>query len=252
MEVLWIYADQEQQTMLLELIDLIRDAGATIINGTEITDYQTLVSPGGWNWDYGTARGFPHQSEYTVVKVDFYNNIASYLSELENTNIRSLEDIVNYNYANDGTEGGNPYPLGIPAFYSGQDGFLASLNTSGIMDATYFQALEFCQSKTRTGIDDALKSHGGVDALLVPPDVGQTYQIAAQAGYPMLTLPAGVHSDSGMPFGLALMQTAWAEAELVKWGSAIEDLQFASGTGLKRTLPLWKGYLERNIPVINA
>jgi amidase len=28
------------------------------------------------------------------VKVDFYNDIKKYLSELENTNIRSLEDIV--------------------------------------------------------------------------------------------------------------------------------------------------------------
>ena len=28
------------------------------------------------------------------VQVDFYNNIKAYLFELENTNIRSLEDIV--------------------------------------------------------------------------------------------------------------------------------------------------------------
>lgn len=44
--------------------------------------------------DYGTARGYANESEYTVVKVDFYNDIKAYLSELENTSIRSLEDIV--------------------------------------------------------------------------------------------------------------------------------------------------------------
>ena len=59
--------------------------------------------------DYGATRGFANESEFTVVKVcqssscnvitkpwkvDFYNNIKSYLSELENTEIRSLEDIV--------------------------------------------------------------------------------------------------------------------------------------------------------------
>lgn len=252
-ESFWVYTDPEQQAILMELVDLFRSAGATIINGTEITDYQTIVSPTGWNWDYGTARGYPNESEYTYIKVDFYNNIAAYLSELDNTNIRSLQDIVDYNYANDGTEGGNPYPLGIPAFYSGQDGFLASLNTSGVMDEVYHQALNFCQTKTRAGIDDALNHNGErLDGLLVPPDVGQTYQIAAQAGYPMLTLPAGVHSVSGMPFGLALMQTAWAEASLVRMGSAIEDLQFASGTAFRRTLPSWRGYLEKNIPVVNA
>lgn len=189
------------------------------------------------------------------MKVDFYNNIRTYLSELSNTNIRSLEDIVAYNYANDGSEGGNPWPLGIPAFYSGQDGFLASLESKGVMDRTYYEALQFCQQSTRErGIDAALAMGPGgtqLDALLVPPDVAQTYQIAAQAGYPMITLPAGTHSSTGMPFGLALMQTAFAEAKLVKWASAIEDLQFESETPYKRTLPKWYEYLERNIPVLN-
>lgn len=247
----WQYADPEQQTVLLSILDIIRAAGATIINGTELPNRAKLVSPDGWDWDYGSKRGRANESEYTVVKVDFYNGIKRYLAELENTHIRSLEDIIAYNYANDGTEGGHPWPRGIPAFYSGQDGFLASLETKGIMDATYFQALAFCQNSTREGIDAALANNGTpVDALLVPPDVGQSYQVAAQAGYPVITLPAGTSSESGMPFGLALMSTAWAEAELVKWASAIEDAQWAAGTPYKRTLPRWLGYLERNIPVL--
>jgi len=88
----WQYADSEQQEQLLELVDLIKSAGATIINNTEITNYQTLISPDGWNWDYGSARGYPNESEYTYVKVDFYNNINKYLSELTNTNIKTIED----------------------------------------------------------------------------------------------------------------------------------------------------------------
>jgi amidase len=67
----------------------------------------------------------------------------------------------------------------------------------------------------------------------------------------VVTLPAGVHSATGMPFGLAIMQTAFGEAELVKWASAIEDLQLGSDTPYKRSLPRWHGYLERNIPVLN-
>ncbi|KAK3684077.1 amidase [Podospora appendiculata] len=247
----WVYADPEQLRQLKQLLRLITDAGATIINGTEITDYQTIVAPW-WNWDYGTSRGFANESEYTVVKVDFYNNIKSYLSELQNTKMRSLEDLVQFNYDNDGSEGGNPWPLGNPAFYSGQDGFLASLETKGIKDQTYYQALNFTQSKTRNGINDALTYKGKkLSGLLVPPDVGQSYQIAAQAGYPVITLPAGVHSATSMPFGLAIMQTAFAEAELVKWGSAIEDLQLKSNTPFKRSLPKWGNYLSRNIPLLN-
>ncbi len=77
-------------------------------------------------------------------------------------------------------------------------------------DETYYQALEFCQGGTRRGIDSALKFNGTkLNGLLVPPDVGQTYEIAAQAGYPMITIPAGVHSSGGMPFGLGIMQTAF-------------------------------------------
>lgn len=256
----WVYADSEQQQTLLEIVSLVESAGATIINNTEILDYETIISNDGWDWDWGTTRGYPNESEYTVVAVDFYNNIKTYLSELNNTEIRSLEDIVAYNYNNDGTEGGYAYPDegGVPAFASGQDGFLASLATKGIQNETYWQALGYVQSKTRGGIDYALAGGGQtlpgnktqLDGLLVPPDVGQTYQVAAQAGYPMITIPAGVASDTEMPFGLGIMQTAWAEAELVKWGSAIENLQLTTeGFPYKRTLPRWGSYLVRNIPV---
>jgi amidase len=193
--------------------------------------------------------------------VQFYNNIKSYLSELANTDIRSLEDIVQYNIDNLGTEGGEPSIH--PAFGSGQDGFLASLETKGAMNETYFQALSFCQKSTREdGIDAALTASyrllngtmtsKPLDALLVPPDVGQTYQIAAQAGYPMITIPAGTAPPSNMPYGLAFMGTAWSEASLVRWASAVEDLQLSSGTEWKRGLPTWGDYLERNLPIINA
>ncbi|CAK1361316.1 putative amidase [Cercospora beticola] len=250
----WRFATPEQQEVLTSMIDLIEKVGARIVNNTEILDYERIVSPNGWNWDYGTTRGFPNESEYTYIKVDFYRDLKNYLAELNNTNMRSLEDIVAYNYLNDGSEGGNPWPLGNPAFYSGQDGLLASLETNGIQDETYFQALNFCRTSTRErGIDHALSlgpNGTKLDAILVPPDVGQTYQIAAQAGYPVITIPAGVNTDSGMPFGFALMQTAWREDALIKWASAIEDLM--KDTPFKRTLPKWYGYLERNIPVLNA
>ena len=248
----WQWASEDQQQQLLELISLIESAGATIINGTELPHWQTIVSPDGWNWDYGTTRGFPNESEYTYVKTDFYNDIATYLADLNNTSIRSLEDIMQYNIDNLGSEGG--YPKVHPAFASGQDGFNASLATKGIMNETYWQALAFCHRTTREeGIDAALFNNGtNLTALLVPPDVGQTYQIAAQAGYPMVTLPAGVGSETGMPFGLALMGTAWSESSLIRYASAIEDLQVSSWTKYRRTTPLWYDYRSKNVPVNNV
>jgi amidase len=247
----WVHADHEQLSQLLSMISLIESAGGVVENNTELPNYKTIVSPEGWNWDYGSARGYPNESEYTVVKVDFYNNIKAYLSELENTTIRTLEDIVAYNYANDDTEGGYPWPRGIPEFYSGQDGFLASLETNGEMDEVYHQALSFIQRSSREeGIDAALANKGRrLDALLVPSDVAQAYQIAAQAGYPMVTVPAGVRSGTGIPFGLALMGTAWSEGELLRWASAIEDVQLGTDGAVGRTLPQWYGYVESDVPV---
>ncbi|GFN16513.1 hypothetical protein AtubIFM55763_010347 [Aspergillus tubingensis] len=245
----WQYNDAAQNAQLMELLALIEAAGATIINGTELPHYKEIVDPSGWNWDYGTTRGYPNQSEYSYVKVDFYNNIRDYLAELNNTNMRSLEDIVQYNIDNAGSEGGVP---GVnPAFASGQDGFLASLATKGEMNETYWQALEYCHRTSREeGIDAALHYQGrNLTALLVPPDFAPSIEIAAQAGYPVVTLPAGINKDSHMPYGLALMGTAYSEATLIKYASAIEDVQLSSNTPWKRSLATWSGYLDRNIPV---
>lgn len=207
----------------------------------------------GFNRDYGSTRGYPNESEFTYVKVDFYNDIKTYLAELTNTDMHSLEDLVQYNIDNLGTEGGTP---GIqPAWGSGQDQFLDSLATKGIMNSTYWEALSFCHRTTREdGIDAALAANGSaVDALLAPPDNAQSYQIAAQAGYPVVTIPAWVHSLSGMPYGFSFMGTAFSEAALIRYASATEDLLISSGSKYQRanTKPQWEGYLLRNLPLAN-
>ncbi|KAF2159131.1 hypothetical protein M409DRAFT_61084 [Zasmidium cellare ATCC 36951] len=249
----WQWADQEQLDNLLNIVEILKDAGATIVNGTELPYWQTIVSPNGWNWDYGSTRGYPNESEFSYVKVDFYNDIKTYLAELTNTDMHSLEDLVQYNIDNLGTEGGTP---GIqPAWGSGQDQFLDSLATKGIMNSTYWEALSFCHRTTREdGIDAALAANGSaVDALLAPPDNAQSYQIAAQAGYPVVTIPAWVHSLSGMPYGFSFMGTAFSEAILIRYASATEDLLISSGSKYQRanTKPQWEGYLLRNLPLAN-
>jgi len=49
-ESFWVLADQEQLDVLLDIVNLIQKAGGTIVNGTELPYYQTIVSPDGWNW----------------------------------------------------------------------------------------------------------------------------------------------------------------------------------------------------------
>ncbi len=50
----WALADQEQLNILLEMVSMIQDAGATIVNGTELPYYNKVVSPDGRNWCVAT------------------------------------------------------------------------------------------------------------------------------------------------------------------------------------------------------
>lgn len=52
------------------------------------------------------------------MKVDAYNGINAYLSQLSGTRMKTIEDIVKYNAENSGTEGANPGDHS--AFPSGQ------------------------------------------------------------------------------------------------------------------------------------
>ncbi len=94
-------------------------------------------------------------------------------------------------------------------------------------DDIRLKALEYIRKKSREeGIDAALRfGQKSLDGLLVPlqADKGVACSLAAKAGYPMITVPVGVN-DAGVPFGIGIIQTAWKEHLLVKYGSAIESL----------------------------
>ncbi|KAJ7650854.1 amidase signature domain-containing protein [Roridomyces roridus] len=233
---------------LLEAVEILKQNGVQVYNNTNYKYVEEIVSPDGWNWAFGPA----NQSEITVVNVDFYNNLAAYLSELGNTTIRSLEDLVAFNDApqNLASEGGEPDTAA--AFASGQDGLLASLATKGIQNSTYQQALTWCQRTSRAeGIDFALNpiladgTQVHLDALLIPSDDnGAGTNIPAQAGYPIITVPVGI-DDWHTPFGLSFVGTAFSEPILIKLASAAQD---AFGPG-RRVKPTFFEYNATNIPV---
>ncbi|GAP82941.1 putative amidase [Rosellinia necatrix] len=229
-ERIWEFASctksaETQYRILQALIDRLRASGAEVIN-VEIPSAAGLVPIGNkWDWDYPSKIGHPEHSEFTVVKVDFYNDIKKYLAGLvvNPQNIRSLEDIIEYNIKHNREEGGVAGTH--PAWPTGQDSFEKSQASKGIEDETYKSALDYIRRKTRDeGIDAALKYNGEpLDGLIVPvqADNGVAMQMAAQAGYPMITVPVDV-GDDGVPFGLAIIQTAFKDDKLFKYGAAIE------------------------------
>ncbi|PGH15007.1 hypothetical protein AJ79_02687 [Helicocarpus griseus UAMH5409] len=219
---------RKQYEVLRDVIERLREAGATVIEYTDFPSAEEIIPPGSWDWDYPTKKGHPEQSEFTVIKTEFYNDLKTYLNALaENpNNIRSLEDVVKFNTEHAEAEGGRPDAH--PAWPCGQDSFEMSLKTKGAMDDMYRHALAYIRQKSREeGIDAALSTGDGgmLDGLLVPlqTDSGVGCQVAAKAGYPMITIPVGIHTID-IPFGIGIIQTAWREDLLVKYGSAIEDL----------------------------
>ncbi|KAK4703866.1 amidase, partial [Phenoliferia sp. Uapishka_3] len=234
-----------QLPALLEAIKVLEAHGATVYNHTDYK-YPTTVSPTGWDWDYGPA----NESEYTVIKVDFYNNLATYLSELGNTTVRTLADLIKDDDVSL-LEGGEPGTN--VAFKDGQQSFVDSEATGGIYNETYRLALDFVQRNSRAdGIDYALThlSDGTsiqLDGLLIPSDPSSAAQnIISQSGYPCVTMPVAI-DPYGCPFGISLVNTAFSEPSLVRFGSAIYD-----ALGHRRQPPRFFAFNATNVPINHA
>ncbi|RYP10609.1 hypothetical protein DL764_000579 [Monosporascus ibericus] len=232
MKRMWEKVSPGCKEVASRVLDAMRAAGAEILEVDFPSVEERVNEKGTWDWEHGD----PERSEWTVAKVEAYDGINAYLANLKESPVRSLEDVIQYNRENAGTEGGEP--RAHPAFPDGQQTFLEIAEARGVKDDTYHAALRHIRRQTReNGIDAALKGYRGgrgdgggepavtiaLDALLFCDrrDIGQQY--AAQAGYPIICIPVGV-DENGLPVSLSVQHTAWKEAELVKWASAIEDL----------------------------
>ncbi|KAL8701884.1 MAG: hypothetical protein Q9201_004670 [Fulgogasparrea decipioides] len=246
----WDLVDEDQKTVALKLFNAITDAGATIVDTNFPCAEDRIPSDGEWDWEFGE----PNQSEFTIVKVEAYNAINTYLSGLSDTSIQTLDDVISYNDRNSGTEG--PNRGDTAGFASGQDNLREIAATRGEKDKTYQEALEYIQNTSRKkGIDAALKPVNRdnetieLDALLICDRKGAGQMLAAQAGYPIISIPIGVDA-TGLPVGLSIHHRARKEAELIKWASAIEDLVHHMDGW--RPTPEYKEFMSKNIPVKTA
>lgn len=244
----WELCPSDCKAVASKVLDAIREAGATIVE-VDLPSVEERICPdGSWNWEHGD----PDKSEWTVAKVDAYNGISAYLSSLTQTSIKSLEDVVEYNKQNSGTEGAVAGE--VPAFPTGQDNLLEIIECHGQQNNIYAAALNHIHKQTRdNGIDAALKHHDSestigsqLDALLFCDRRGIGQQYAAQAGYPIICIPIGLDADK-IPISLSVQHSAWREDQLVKWASGIEDL-WNSKNGWRAT-PRYKNLTAKNIPV---
>jgi amidase len=110
----WELAPPHCKEVAVRVFDVMKEAGAEIVDVDFPSIEERIGAEGAWNWEHGE----PSKSEWTVAKVDAYNGINRYLCELSNTPIKTVEDVLTYNQCNEGSEGSLPGK--VPAFPSGQ------------------------------------------------------------------------------------------------------------------------------------
>ena len=140
--------------------------------------------------------------------------------------VHSLADVIAYNERNAARE----------LQYFGQERLLAAQKKGPLTDDAYRKALARNRKLARTdGIDAALAKHR-LDALVGPTGSpawltdyvngdhadGGASQFPAVAGYPHITVPAGL--VWGLPVGLSFFASAWSEPTLFRLAYAYEQL----------------------------
>ena len=97
----WELVTKDIRETARKVLETIQEAGANIIEVDFPCAEDRIPADGNWDWTYGK----PSESELTVVNVEASQGINSYLSELSETRMKTLEDVIEYNQENSGTEG---------------------------------------------------------------------------------------------------------------------------------------------------
>jgi amidase len=164
-------------------------------------------------------------AEQEVMLYEFKTDLNAYLRRLPPTfPVRSLSALIRFNEAHKDTE--------MPLF---DQELLRQAQAKGpLTEKAYRDARAACLKATRSnGIDAVLAQHkldamvtltSGpawlIDAVNGDSDTGGCSSPAAIAGYPHITVPAGLFR--GLPIGLSFFGAAFSEPTLIKLGSGFE------------------------------
>lgn len=192
-----------------DAIDVLRELGAEIVD----------PAIGAWTPFFGEA-------ETELCLYGFKDGIDRYLATRPNSPMKSLADVMAFNEANADTV--------MP--YFPQDLFERAQAKGGLNDEAYRKAKEECRRMSRTdGIDKVLAEHR-LDAIIAPTDgtppwaidllvgdhiVGGCSAPPAMAGYPHVTVPAGL--CHGLPVALSFFGKAWQDGKMLGYAFAFEQ-----------------------------
>lgn len=186
-------------TIILRAVEDIKKNGAEVIE---------VRSP---------SRGYSAAS-YQVLLYEFKDGINRYLSSLDSSiPYRTLDDLIEFNRRDS-----------VELRWFGQEIFEAAREKGGLDSKEYKVALERMHQASRGNGIDRLLRENNLDALIAPTGspawktdlilgdhfVGGSSSLAAIAGYPSITVPAGF--IEGLPVGISFFGTAWSEPVLIE------------------------------------
>ncbi len=163
-------------------------------------------------------------AEFEVMLYEFKAGLNAYLGKRGGA-VKDLEALIAFNLKEAKRE--------MPLF--GQEILEQAQAKGPLTEAAYLKALETCRKGSRAeGIDavmdreklDALVAPTGAPAWLTDPVNGDNSgfscsSLAAVAGYPHLTVPAGW--VKGLPVSISFLGRAWSEGTLLQFGHAFEQ-----------------------------
>lgn len=204
------FADNAPLDRLLDrCVELLRGAGAILVDPVDLPMHGAAAA------------------ELEVLLYEFKAGLNAYLARLPaELPVHSLGDLIRFNAAHSTTE--------LPLF--DQELLLQAEAKGDLNQAAYKDARAACLNVTRGGGIDALLADNHLDAIVTltsgtawlidavngDADTGGCSSPAAIAGYPHITVPAGLHR--GLPVGLSFFASAYSEPTLIRLASGFEHV----------------------------
>jgi amidase len=196
--------------IIAEALKVLERHGATLIDTNDLPKQDQFSS-----------------AETMVFQYEMKAGVNAYLARLgPSAPMRSVKDVIAFNEKHPEQE--------LP--YFGQDSFIKMAAKGSLASYEYQEALAKCRRMTRTEGIDAVMDKAKLDAVVAPcsgpawvTDLlvgdrgagGDIISLAAVAGYPSITVPAG--HFFGLPIGLCFIGRAWSEPTLFKLAYAFEQ-----------------------------
>jgi len=165
-------------------------------------------------------------AEIEVLRYEMKADMNGYLMALgPEARVKTLQGIIEFNQRHADQE----------LRWFGQEELIKSQAKGPLTEQAYLDALATCRRLTRAEGIDSVMNTSNLDAIVAPTStpahvtdwvtgdhgLGDSTTLAAVAGYPSITVPAGF--VCGLPVGISIFGRAWSEPKLLRIAFAFEQ-----------------------------